>query len=198
MFQPTGSVKGRRRLTGCRLAGARVVGVLATAAVVVGCGEGGGAEHVAVTPYSASLPDDAPLSRGEIDELLAALEGQSVEPPPSLPVSASVFALASATPDIAHPEWQALMSNLRRVRQAVIENGWEVLVEGFTDDIGPVEVNERLSAERAEAASDAIVGVAGYPPERVMAVGRGIGGPNVTDRRVVVSFVRPASPEESR
>ena len=78
----------------------------------------------------------------------------------------------------------------------------EVVVEGFTDNVGTGEYNLRLSAERAEAVLSALVD-AGVEPPRIAAAGFGSRYPvanNETEegrainRRVEVVILEPGVP----
>jgi outer membrane protein OmpA-like peptidoglycan-associated protein len=56
----------------------------------------------------------------------------------------------------------------------------KIVIEGFTDDRGPAAVNQRLSAQRAQAVRQALV-QDGIQPERVEARGRGAAYPVATN-----------------
>ena len=178
----------------------RVAGVLAAVIATLGCGAGSGAraggesDGRAVDPFLVTLPDKVPLSRADIDALLAALEGDGE--PPSLPVPASVFHIGSSEPRRDDPQWVELVTTVTRVRDTAVAKGWALVVEGWADAAtGSPAVNARLSGERARVTCRDIVGVHHYPAERVAAVGRGAGGHDPSHRRVVVRFVRADGPE---
>jgi hypothetical protein len=152
----------------------------------------GTSEAPAAAPFSVVLPAPPPLSRGDIDGLLAALAGRSGAPPPALPISASVFALNSAAPDTGSAEWTTLMRTLRTARQSALAHGWHVAIAGYTDESGSLSFNKRLSTLRAQSTLNAVVAL-GYPRARVHASGQGVGGNDDADRRVVVRFVHAGS-----
>ncbi len=141
-----------------------------------------------VLPFTGTTPTVTALSRGAIEELkrqLSRADGR----PPSLPITASVFPLGSDVPDEDSEEWKTVIRTAMAVRAAALENGWQVLVEGFTDSSGPPSINGPLSDRRAAVTQAALI-QAGYPEDRVVRAGRGVAGPSPADRKVVVSFVR--------
>lgn len=50
-------------------------------------------------------------------------------------------------------------------------------IEGHTDNVGPADVNQRLSEERARAVVDYLVGTKGIAADRLEAVGHGAARP---------------------
>ncbi len=54
-------------------------------------------------------------------------------------------------------------------------------IEGYGDNIGSAGYNQTLSAQRAEAVRQALVGRCGVPPERLSAKGGGLMRPVDTD-----------------
>lgn len=175
-----GSAEGRRATAAKRLLAA--VAALAAAA----CGQAG---QAAPEPFQVALPSGNALSRAQVQELLGALSDPAKNEVPGPPLPASVFALNDDRPQSDHPNWKALLSELAEAREAALRNGWNVLVEGFTDSSGTAARNAVLSQQRAERTREAALAL-GYPADRVLARGQGVGGTSGLDRRVVVTFVR--------
>jgi outer membrane protein OmpA-like peptidoglycan-associated protein/opacity protein-like surface antigen len=69
----------------------------------------------------------------------------------------------------------ALLDNIARVMTAHLEI-WKVRVEGYTDDVGKADRNQKLSQDRANAVVDYLV-KKGVAPERLEAVGHGQDNP---------------------
>jgi outer membrane protein OmpA-like peptidoglycan-associated protein/opacity protein-like surface antigen len=68
-----------------------------------------------------------------------------------------------------------LLDNIARVMAAHLEI-WKVKVEGYTDDVGKAEKNQKLSQDRANAVVEYLV-KKGVAPERLEAVGHGQDSP---------------------
>lgn len=109
--------------------------------------------------------------------------------PPAQQLSAAAFEDFSPIPIDTNVEWQQFMEIYEAVRQTALDNNWNVLIEGYVQSAAPINSPEPLSQQRADTTRDALVRI-GYPPDRVLARGLGVGGPNPDDRRVVVTFVR--------
>lgn len=138
--------------------------------------------------FRAALPSSAPLTIDDIQALkdeLAKPDGH----PPAQKLSAAAFDDYSARAHVQDPEWVTFISTYAAVRETAIANGWSILVEGFTQATDPVGTLDPLSVRRANTARLALIDV-DYPPARVEAVGRGVGGPDPDDRRVLITFVR--------
>lgn len=104
--------------------------------------------------------------------------------------------------DSAELKQDALLSAARIAGFLIASENREVVVEGFTDNVGTGEYNLRLSAERAEAVLSALVD-AGVEPPRIAAAGFGSRYPvanNETEegrainRRVEVVILEPGVP----
>lgn len=164
--------------------------VAATAAmllVAVGCAGQAPSAPVA-SSFQVSISTAPPLTSDEIQRLQGVL-GDPSGSPPAQQLSAAAFDDYSSMPIAENGEWRHFVEVYTGVKDAAMANGWDVLVEGYVQSAAPVNTPEPLSQRRADTTRDALIGV-GYPPTRVQAVGRGVGGPNPDDRRVVVSFVR--------
>jgi hypothetical protein len=146
------------------------------------------AESTGPNSFQVALPSTSVLSTDDIAHLKGELSTPDGHPPAST-LSAAVFDDYSAVPITKNPEWQQFLQVYGSVRTIALENGWNVLVEGYVQSSDPVGTPDPLSGLRAAAAGDALVAL-GYPADRVDAIGRGVGGPNPGDRRVVISFVR--------
>jgi outer membrane protein OmpA-like peptidoglycan-associated protein len=77
------------------------------------------------------------------------------------------------------PESAGLLDDA--ITQAVARPGNEIVVTGYTDSLGTIQANDRLSLERAEVIRAAII-ARGFDPARVYAVGRGARNPLVPAR----------------
>lgn len=177
------------RAAWCRLATSNMaVGSAAAMLLVTAACQGQSVPVAAVSSFQVSISTAAPLSSDEIQRLQGVL-GDPNGSPPAQQLSAAAFDDFSAMPIPDNPEWQHFVEVYNGVKDVAMANGWDVLVEGYVQSAAPVNSPEPLSQRRADTTRDALVSI-GYPAERVRAVGRGVGGPNPGDRRVVVSFVR--------
>ncbi|MBH1966259.1 MAG: OmpA family protein [Comamonadaceae bacterium] len=68
------------------------------------------------------------------------------------------------------PESEGALSGI--LAQAVARPGGEILIVGHTDTVGTLEVNDRLSKQRAAVIREQVI-ARGFPPLLVHAVGRG-------------------------
>ena len=69
----------------------------------------------------------------------------------------------------------ALLDNIARVMLAHLEI-WKVKVEGYTDNVGKPDRNQKLSEDRAQSVVDYLV-KKGVAPERLQAIGHGQDNP---------------------
>lgn len=157
----------------------------------VACASGSPAPAPA-SPFQGTVPTSPPLTRDQIDALIAQLNAAKGKPPAQA-ISASVFALNSAQPDTTNRSWTRFLSiyGNPRVKAAALDNGWFIIITGYTDSSGSAEFNHQLSGARAQTARQALLD-RGYPPNRVFAIAGDVGGPNPADRRVVIEFSRKA------
>jgi outer membrane protein OmpA-like peptidoglycan-associated protein len=68
-----------------------------------------------------------------------------------------------------------LLDNIARVMLAHLEI-WKIKVEGYTDNVGKADKNQKLSQDRAKAVVDYLV-KKGIAPERLEAIGHGQDNP---------------------
>jgi hypothetical protein len=145
-------------------------------------------QSVPAPEFRVTLPSSAPLTLSDIETLKNELSKADGNPPVQR-LSAAAFDDYSARPRRNDAEWVAFLSIYAGVRDLALDHGWDVLVEGFTQATDPIGTTDPLSRRRAAAARNALLDL-GYPPARVAAVGRGVGGPRPEDRRVLITFVR--------
>ena len=100
------------------------------------------------------------------------------------------------------PVSRALLDNIARVMLAHLEI-WKVKVEGYTDNVGKPERNQKLSQDRAQSVVDYLVKTGKIAPERLEAIGHGQDNPigdNATakgreaNRRVEFNIVSQDAP----
>lgn len=66
------------------------------------------------------------------------------------------------------------VKKLTRLGQLLQENSkWQLRIEGHTDNVGPEEVNQRLSEQRAKVARDYLLEHSQIEPQRLVATGYG-------------------------
>lgn len=138
--------------------------------------------------FEAELPQGKTLTASDIEKLL---DGLNNGQPPATTLSAAAFDRDTPVPRTKDSEWVHFLEVFGAVRTKALDGGWSVLVEGYQQSSSkPVGTHDdQLSDQRAQAAQAALVGL-GYPANRVQAIGRGVGGPNPSDRKVVISFVK--------
>jgi hypothetical protein len=142
-------------------------------------------------PFDVTAPTVAPLTADQIAALLNQLRDPCSHPPAE-EFSASAFALNSPQPNTEDAEWQRFLTTYGDVRviQLAIQYGWSLLVVGYTDASGSDATNKPLSEARADAGREALVSL-GYRPDSITTQGAGVGGPDASNRKVVIQFVQP-------
>ncbi|HOA59267.1 MAG TPA: OmpA family protein [Dermatophilaceae bacterium] len=156
------------------------------------CGSGGSDTPASSTShpsdFEAVLPQGKTLTASDIEKLLAGLDNGK---PPATTLSAAAFDRDTPYPRTDDPEWKHFLEVFGAVRGKALEGGWSIMVEGYQQSTSkPVGTHDdQLSDQRAQAAKQALIDL-GYPSGRVQAIGRGVGGPSPSDRKVVISFVK--------
>ncbi len=77
--------------------------------------------------------------------------------------------------DHLRPESTPTLEEIGRMMEA--HSDLRLRIEGHTDNVGPADVNQRLSEERARAVVDYLVGTKGIAADRLEAVGHGAARP---------------------
>lgn len=141
---------------------------------------------------TVSLPSTSVLTAQEaLDATKAALaspDAEVVELPE--PIPASVFEINEAEPIASDPEWIEARRVLSELSELAGSNGWRVIVEGFTDNLGSFEHNMDLSMRRAEAVRQLMITEMGYDANSVVAIGNGPVGESISNRKVTITFRR--------
>ena len=143
-----------------------------------------------VPPYVYSLSEDfgkidsetgdytAPARRGEVYVISTDANGHKAQarirvkgaPAPSMALTLKDLQFASGSDQLTQSGRAKLDKNIAVLRDVQIRS---LVVEGHTDNVGPDDYNQKLSAKRAEAVKNILVESLGLDPDEIKAIGFG-------------------------
>ncbi|MGH3848459.1 MAG: hypothetical protein ACRDRT_01945, partial [Pseudonocardiaceae bacterium] len=180
----------------------RTLGVLlVTASLWIGaCGSSADISTSAST-WTVPVPPVKPKSLDELMGVVLSPPGPNAQELTILSIPAAVFDNNSGKPHTDHPDWKALVAlacDSAGIVQVALKNGWDVLITGFVDSVGPFGPgtrNEELPLERANEARSALLARcqsmhASIPNDSALAKSGGLSPDNT--RKVVVTVARGA------
>lgn len=181
-----------------RLGAVLAIGILTLSA----CGADSSRDDPAASrvTWAAPFPEVGPATLDELTEVIS-------DPPQPEPVTlsvgelpAAVFCLGCEEPDVAHPEWRALVERLcgtDTLAQLAVSEGWTIQITGFVDESGPHgpgTANAQLPLARARASAAVLQETCSIPAASIEAYDGGVSSSNV--RQVVIAFHRPSTEQE--